>query len=262
MRQFDDLNRIELAYILLKRLVEKGFINDGARQAALEKAQDVVSALRADTGGHVWKVVRGKKDNLCIAYVDSETKSGAAVCRELSKRLGAGKSGPVDAIFTWMESHRDDDPMIVIVDDFVGTGSTLVKGIGGFMATKGKAEIIGHYTSQGRLICVPLYGFADGIDKIKAKFKDIRCVVANCFGDEVQALSHTGDLFADEQERQFAEHVLLQIGRELVPNHPLGYGDMGALVCFSDNAPNNTLPIFWSAGKVGERQWNPLFPRV
>jgi hypothetical protein len=262
MRQFDDQNRIELAYILLKRLVEKGFISDGARQAALEKAQDIISALRADIGGHTWKVFRGKKDNLCIAYVDSETKSGAAVCRELSKRVGAGKSGRVDSIIPWMESHRSEDPMVVIVDDFVGTGSTVERGLGAFMATKGRTDIIRYYASEGRVICVPLYGFAEGIDNIKGRYTSIRCVPANCFGDEVRALAHGGDLFTDERERQFAEHVLLQIGRELVREHPLGFGDMGALVCFSDNAPNNTLPIFWSAGRVGEKQWNPLFPRV
>jgi len=36
---------------------------------------------------------------------------------------------------------------------------------------------------------------------------------------------------------------------------------MGLLVAFHNTYPNNTLPIFWSNGMVGERDWKPIFPR-
>lgn len=52
------------------------------------------------------------------------------------------------------------------------------------------------------------------------------------------------------------------IGRELYPGSPMGYGDIGALFAFHNAVPNNTLPIFWSNGRVGERAWKPLFPRA
>ena len=56
--------------------------------------------------------------------------------------------------------------------------------------------------------------------------------------------------------------VIEQLGRELTPGAPLGHGNMGALVVFHNATPNNTLPIFWSGGTVGEKPWKPLFPRA
>ena len=64
-----------------------------------------------------------------------------------------------------------------------------------------------------------------------------------------------------EGERKFAEDVMLQIGQQLVPQNPLGFGNMGTLVSFHNTIPNNTLPVFWSTGKANGREWNPLFPR-
>jgi hypothetical protein len=55
---------------------------------------------------------------------------------------------------------------------------------------------------------------------------------------------------------------VLQIGRELQPQHPLGWNDSGALFSFDSAIPNNTLPIFWSNGVVNERPWVPLLPRA
>ena len=33
---------------------------------------------------------------------------------------------------------------------------------------------------------------------------------------------------------------------------------MAALVSFHNTIPNNTLPVFYSAGKVNGREWKPL----
>ena len=82
-----------------------------------------------------------------------------------------------------------------------------------------------------------------------------------CFGDEVRALSPHADIFEDDAEMRFVEEMVLQLGRELVPQVPLGFGDMGLLISFYNTIPNNTLPIFWSNGNVAEKPWKPLFPR-
>ena len=81
------------------------------------------------------------------------------------------------------------------------------------------------------------------------------------FGDETKALDPNADIFENENEITFAKEILIQIGRELDPQYPLGYGDMGALVCFNNTIPNNTLPIFWCNGDVNGKPWKPLFPR-
>ena len=81
------------------------------------------------------------------------------------------------------------------------------------------------------------------------------------FDDEVRALSVDAGIFEEEADRVFAQDVMLQIGRQLVPQNPLGFGDMAALVSFHNTIPNNTLPVFWSAGRANGREWKPLLPR-
>ena len=89
----------------------------------------------------------------------------------------------------------------------------------------------------------------------------MQIVAANILGDELRACAEEAMIFEGEAERRFARDVLVQLGRELYPDAPLGYGDLGALVAFHNTIPNNTLPIFWSNGRVRERQWVPIFPR-
>ena len=81
------------------------------------------------------------------------------------------------------------------------------------------------------------------------------------FDDEVRAFQRDARIFADDGERAYAQDVMLQIGRQLVPQYPLGYGNMEALVSFHNTIPNNTLPVFWSMGSVNGHPWTPLFPR-
>ena len=82
------------------------------------------------------------------------------------------------------------------------------------------------------------------------------------FSDEVRALDPDSGIFVDEGTRKFATDMLLQLGRELLPQMPMGFGDMAALVAFHNTVPNNTLPIFWSNGSVNGRPWRPLLPRA
>jgi hypothetical protein len=106
-----------------------------------------------------------------------------------------------------------------------------------------------------------LYAFPEALQRLKEEYPHVQFQAANVFGSDVRALDHDAGIFADEHEMKFASEMLLQIGRELYPQHPLGHQNMGGLVCFHDIIPNNTLPIFWSNGVVGEKPWRPLFPR-
>jgi hypothetical protein len=73
--------------------------------------------------------------------------------------------------------------------------------------------------------------------------------------------SNSAGIFESAADLRFAKDILLQIGRELYPDAPLGFGDLGALVAFHNTVPNNTLPVFWSNSRVGDKQWKPIFPR-
>jgi hypothetical protein len=261
LRQFDDEARIEVAFWLLKRLAERGFINEGARSLALARLEEMVRARRIEVGAKSWKVERGRLDNLCLTYVDSELKSGAATTRELRNLMRPGKSGPVNEVTEWMRTHLKDDPMVVVVDDFAGTGQTLVKGLRRFRG-QCDAKLWRDYFQSGRLSVFLMFAFPEALDLVRKEFQGIHMVTANICGDELRACVDESGIFDDANDLRFARDVLIQIGRELYPSAPLGRGDIGALVAFHNAVPNNTLPIFWSNGRVGQRDWKPIFPRA
>lgn len=260
LRQFDDEARIEIAFLLLKRLTEKGFINEGAKSLALGTVADIIKARRTTVGGGAFKIERGRLDNLCLTYVDSELKSGATVTRDLRNLLRPGRSGSTTEVGTWMRTHVENDPMVAVVDDFAGSGETLRKGLERFRSQTSR-ELWNKYCAEGRVSVVMMFAFPEAIEHVRTKCPEVHVVAASVLGDELRACSEEANIFENEADLRFAKDIMLQIGRELYPSAPLGFGDLGALVAFHNTIPNNTLPIFWSNGKVGDRQWRPIFPR-
>ena len=259
LRQFDDDGRIEIAFLLLERLVDRGFVSEGMSTNGLEKMQRTINARRQDVGNGAWRMVRRRRDNLYIGYVDAETKSGATTARELGIRMSPGKCGGIDGMHTWLRGHLDEDPVLVVVDDFAGTGATLVKGL-----RKLWLQDEGLFTKaakEGRILCCLQTVLPDAIDRIEREFPDVVVLPMKTFGDDVRAFAAESGIFENEDERAFAEEVMLQIGRQLVPQNPLGFGDTAALVSFHNTVPNNTLPVFWCHGVVNNREWKPLIPR-
>ena len=259
LRQFDDESRIEVAFLLLRRLVEKGFVNEGANVNGLAKMEQSLNARRQDIGDGAWRMFRRRADNLYLGHVDSETKSGAATARELAKRMSPGKCAAIEGMRTWAQAHRDHDPMLVVVDDFAGTGNTLAKGLTRLWSLD--PELFSELADEGRIVCCLQTAFPEGIRRVRRKFPRVEVLSMTMFDDEVKALSADAGIFEDEGERVYAEDVMLQIGRQLVPQNPLGFGNMAALVSFHNTIPNNTLPVFWCAGKANGREWTPLLPR-
>lgn len=262
LKQFDDDIRIEIAFLLLKRLAEKGYVTEGAKLQALSVLEDALQTERQQIGGSAWTIVRERRDNLCITYVDSEMKSGATTARELTKRLRPGKSGPSNTLSNWIKSHVDKDALILILDDFAGTGSTLSKGLEAFFNRVGSEPAVESFLSEGRILCYLLYSFPEAVQILRKRHPKVKFLAAHVFGEEVRALDKDAGIFANEEEIKFTRDVLMQLGRELTPQMPLGYGDMGILVAFHNTVPNNTLPIFWSSGTVNDKPWRPLFPRA
>ncbi len=259
LRQFDDESRIEVAFLLLKRLAEKGFVNEGANVNGLAKMQESLNARRQDVGGGAWRMFRRRRDNLYLGHVDSETKSGAATARELAKRMSPGKCASIDGMHGWVQAHLDDDPMLVVVDDFAGTGNTITKGLERLWSAD--QELFSALAEEGRIVCCLQTAFPEAIERVKRRFARVAVLAMTTFDDEVRALAPEARIFEDEGELAYAQDVMLQIGRQLVPQSPLGFGDMGALVSFHNTVPNNTLPVFWCAGRANGREWRPLVPR-
>ena len=261
LRQFDDDGRIEIAFSLLKRIAEQGFINEGLRSLGIQKLEEMISGKRRKLGNGAWTIVKARKLDLALGYVDSDHKSSATTARDVQKLMRPGKISPVGDLGAWMHSNAAADSLVAIVDDFAGTGDTLVKGLRKFQRNTQKA-VWDRFVEEGRLIVIAMYAFPEALEAVRKEFPQVDISAATILGEELRACDEDAGIFDNDAERKFASEVLQQIGRELNPAGPLGYGDMGALVIFHNAAPNNTLPIFWSAGFVGERPWRPLFPRA
>ena len=259
LRQFDDDGRIEVAFLLLKRLVEKGFVSEGANVNGLAKMEESLTARRLDIGNGAWQIVRRRKDNLYLGHVDSETKSGAATARELAKRMSPGKCAHVKGMRSWVQGHLHQDPVLVVVDDFSGTGTNLVKGLDRLWSQD--EALFSKLAEEGRMVCCLQTAFPEAIERLRQRFPKVQVLNMTTFDDAVRAFAPEADIFENEADRKFAEDVILQIGQQLVPQNPLGFGNMGALVSFHNTIPNNTLPVFWSSGVANGREWKPLFPR-
>lgn len=261
LKQFDDDIRVEIAFLLLKQLSEHGFVNEGTKLQMLSILVEAIHARQIELGDS-WKIVRGKKDNLCLAYVDSETKSGAEIVRELQKRILPSKADSANKTFEWMKLHVKQAPLVVIADDFSGTGDTLLRGIDKFLNDRNNKNLIDDYCSMGRVLCLLLFAFPEALERLRSAFPKVRFVAARVFDEKVRAFDPNAGIFKDDDEIKFARDVMQQIGRELTPYKSLGHGDLAAVVCFHNTIPNNTLPIFWANGRVAGKQWNPLFPRA
>jgi len=261
LRQFDDDARIETAYQLLKRISEHGFITEGMRSTMLARVDEMIVAKRVATGSGAWTIVKNRRTNLAISYLDVDHKSGATMAREMKTRMQAGKCASANEMETWMRANLDKEGFVAVVDDFAGTGQTLVGGLKK-ARTKVSPDLWDRYVVEGRLCLFLMYAFPDAVRAVEEAFPGIPVLVAHHFGDELRACDEESGIFETPAERIFAQDILQQIGRELSPSYPLGHGDMGALVVFYNTTPNNTLPIFWCGGTVQERPWKPLFPRA
>lgn len=97
---------------------------------------------------------------------------------------------------------------------------------------------------------------------LETKWGDlVRIQPSRNLDDEDRAFSEHNDLYDSPEERRYAESIFRHIGQQLQRDNPLGWGNCQALVAFENTVPNDSLPVFWSAGTVDEKPWVPLMPR-
>lgn len=152
---------------------------------------------------------------------------------------------------------KDNLQALVFVDDFVGTGDSAI----GYLAKL--SNEVGDILSSGnfRVFFVAISGFEKAVGRVEEKIEELKLNIAVhlCDGlnDSHHCFSAISAIFSCENERMAATDIAYRKGVALCKQAPLGYGDCQALVVFSHNCPNNTLPILWDRGE----HWTPLFRR-
>jgi len=154
-----------------------------------------------------------------------------------------------------------DNHLFILIDDFVGTGRTIVTLINS-ESSPIKKLLLKYDKSQ--LYILIAVGFEHGIREIKRALKQfgdrVTLSVAQLFTFQDCCFADSSSILIDKDQRDQLKSFCLKVAQEYYPflskDMWLGFGSLGALVVFFDTVPNNSLPIIWH----DESKWNPLFP--
>lgn len=140
--------------------------------------------------------------------------------------------------------------ILIIVDDFLGTGGSFKK----FYDTKTGLRGWLNYLTQIKdvVLLAPIIMY-EAKNLINDKFPEI-----SLFGEiRHKAFDTEKSPFTVTKSVVSARHCANVNGSLANEKWPLGFGSSESLVSFSHTTPNNSLPIFWG----NKSNWFPIFPR-
>lgn len=199
-----------------------------------------------------------RRTDVVVSYLDHVGKSGPTYAQRyrLANRIDYDNVAELGALDSAIDDRRPR--ALVFVDDFVGSGSSLAETIATI-----PDQLVTKVREQKILVgfaCVA--GFADGLQHVQAAFRErgflrTRVNAADTLTAADRCFSSESRFFSSEAERGKAEEIVARFGRNLEPQHPLGFHDGQAAIVFETRCPNNALPVLWAA----RADWRPLFPR-
>ena len=136
--------------------------------------------------------------------------------------------------------------VVVFLDDFVGSGKQACQ-------VWQSVVLPVKDSSECQFAYAVLAGYQQGFEEIR-KSTGFRTFAVEVLTEEDQPFSPSSSLFKDASEKKHAKTVIEKYGKQLYPNHPLGFRESQGLIGFFYSTPNNSLPIFWST----ESGWRPI----
>ncbi len=241
---------------LMFRLLEGvTFYSEDAIRSKMHEAHGIVTRGIIDRRSH--KQVK-KWPGILVSYLDGPGKSGARFAKLYIDENQMYNENLVERghLKEALGKHESLEA-VVFVDDFVGTGKSVREYLAKFVSECW--DVIS--ARKPKVFFVAACGFATGekiivdyIEQINIEARVHLCEVFDesyiCFGDKSR-------VFMDPKERTKALEIAEKQGLILCKPAPLGYENSQALIVFSHNCPNNTLPILWEKS----RTWVPLFRR-
>ena len=200
---------------------------------------------------------RVRRDIIVSSLDESPAKSGLTYCRLFTSenQISSESVSAIDSLNLRL-SGKGKTQRLVLIDDFSGTGQTMLDGLKKHMTLLEQANSAGI-----RAIIIAVAGFAqarESVERFIARNKLLADVYfCDELGSEDKAFSEQSRVFPDPLDRDTAKRIVETKGITLERRHPLGFGNTQALVVFYDSCPNNTLPVLWSESK----DWSPVFPR-
>jgi len=253
----EDMRDRHLAFLLLRRLIKEGYFTNRAMY------QTVLPKLAEQIRSKVPELHIGKQNYIENAIIVSHGALGSSAptfATSLRQVMKVKKENctTVDGVRDRMARMRA--PVLLLVDDFAGTGNQLSKSLASLCTELDQVD----GWQDNVVIVVGAAVAAETSQWSTDSFRgaDVRTAVGFLVPDRLRAFAETADIFETEDDRARARDLVKVIGKSLAHDIPLGWADQGLLVLLETNCPNNTLPVFWKEGRFGGRPWRPLFQRA
>lgn len=207
-----------------------------------------------------------RRKDVWVTYIDGPGKSGSQYASYYAEENAISNTcvkeiHQLDSYCSGGTKVPTEVKALIIVDDFIGTGSGLSSNLTAFFSKNGeflKEERIEIYIA---VLCAT----TKGEDKVRSTLSELSeysdLLVHEYLDRRHYAFDDAQPIWPDESERNRAKDLIQRLGLQADKNRPLGYQDSAMLVVFNRNCPNNTLPILHSRGR-GNSAWKPLFERV
>jgi hypothetical protein len=148
---------------------------------------------------------------------------------------------------------------VVVIDDIAATGEGLSTNVIAFLQKNATFLRDRNIT----IVVVVLMATKQADERIRSALSspsgiDVDLRICELIRPEHYAFSPETRIWSGEEERAKARALISELGRQIYPDQPFGYGNLGLLVVFPETCPNNSLPILHATGSGG---WQPLFPR-
>ena len=233
------------------------------REKIRELHEEVQRIIAGTKVSRPWDKRHARPDILLSSLDSSPGKSGSSFARVYAKEnnIYVNNVASCDEIRKVIDENSQIRA-IVFVDDIIASGGTTGRHLKWLNEELG--ELIRHQKLM--VFIASVCGIRVGIEKIKDALEDlslsaqVKVVVGEYLDESDQCFNNQSGAFSSLEDQHKAKRIAEEYGKKLEKGHPLGYDNGQLLVVFSDNCPNNTLPILWkkSTGKVN---WRPLFKR-
>lgn len=247
--------------LLFKLIQNMRFIRE---EEVREKLRVAHSMVKQHVGAFTPKNRSERRFDIAVTYVDGVAKSGAKYAEKYAEENLISTTCVIEpsdiaTAITNLESRRGK-PMrgLVIVDDIAATGTSLASDVGTFV-TRNRT-----FLAEKRLpvIVVALLAteIADqAMRMVMARFDDIDIDFRACEHIRETSLTFSAGslVWSDAEESARAKALIGEIGRSVCKPAPLGFGDLGLRIAFTDTVPNNTLPVLHAS----DANWRALLPR-
>ncbi|EJQ85322.1 MULTISPECIES: hypothetical protein [Bacillus] len=219
-----------------------------------------------------------EKSDIYIISVGKYGKSGSAMIYFLNKTdayknkmLIKGSCGDIlnhqfkiitntEELVNEVNDDSGNNKVVVMIDDFFGTGNSVIDFYYGRTSVKRKVSLINLHEEFNKLSRYPQVKFLSvaamsrAVENIKKEIprSDLYCkYIFN------RAFEINGSPFGYRPKMRSVRQLCYSYGEGLYKQGPLGYKNTQSLIAFSYGAPNNTLPIIWAE----KQNWYPIYPR-